>query len=211
MIAGWLLVLLFAVWTILIRIVDVQSIGPMGTDVGFAGLNRWFHRITGVHWGLYTVTDWLGLVPVSVCLWFGGVGLVQLVRRKGLLKVDADLLLLGIYYVVVFWGYLLFEMIPINYRPVLVEGRLETSYPSSTTLLVMSVMPTFGFQMSRRLKNRKTSRWMSLLATIFSLCMVMGRLLSGVHWLTDIIGAILLSNGLFYIYKAAVLLYGKEK
>jgi undecaprenyl-diphosphatase len=36
--------------------------------------------------------------------------------------------------------------------------------------------------------------------------MVAGRLISGVHWLTDIIGAILLSVGSFYIYKGIVLM-----
>lgn len=41
-------------------------------------------------------------------------------------------------------------MIPVNYRPVLIEGRLEASYPSSTTLLVVSVMPTLMFQAYRR-------------------------------------------------------------
>ena len=36
--------------------------------------------------------------------------------------------------------------------------------------------------------------------------MVAGRLVSGVHWVTDIIGACFLSIGLFNIYKAVVLL-----
>ena len=204
-------VTVFAVWTALIKLVDVQYIGPMETAVGLATINGWFHKLTGVHMWLYTVTDWLGLIPVFVCLMFGGIGFVQLMQRKKLLKVDRDILLLGIYYLLVIFGYLIFEMIPINYRPTLIEGRLEASYPSSTTLLVLSVMPTLVFQTHRRLKNRKAKRTIDIMTAIFSLFMIIGRLASGVHWLTDIIGSVLFSAGLFCIYRAVVLLYCKEE
>ena len=160
---------------------------------------------------LYTVTDWLGLIPVFVCLMFGGIGFVQLMQRKKLLKVDRDILLLGIYYLLVIFGYLIFETIPINYRPTLIEGRLEASYPSSTTLLVLSVMPTLVFQTRCRLKNRKAKRTIDIMTVVFSLFMIIGRLVSGVHWLTDIIGSVLFSAGLFCIYRAVVLLYCKEE
>lgn len=208
---GFSFVTVFAVWTALIKLVDVQYIGPMETVVGLATINGWFHKLTGVHMWLYTVTDWLGLIPVFVCLMFGGIGFVQLMQRKKLLKVDRDILLLGIYYLLVIFGYLVFEMIPINYRPTLIEGRLEASYPSSTTLLVLSVMPTLVFQTRRRLKNRKAKRIIDIMTVIFSLFMIIGRLVSGVHWLTDIIGSVLFSAGLFCIYRAVVLLYCKEE
>lgn len=207
---GILLLAAFAVWTFLIQTVDVQQIGPRQSAVGFATVNGWFHRLTNVHWMLYTLTDWLGLVPIVVCLLFACVGLAQLVQRRSLLKVDLDILLLGVYYVLVIFAYLLFEMIPLNYRPVLIEGILEASYPSSTTLLVLSVMPTLHFQAERRLKNSMLRRCIRVLTVLFSVFMVVGRLLSGVHWLTDIVGAILLSGGLFLLYKASVLRFCKE-
>ena len=208
--AGILLLAAFAVWTFLIQTVDVQQIGPRQSAVGFATVNGWFHRLTNVHWMLYTLTDWLGLVPIVVCLLFACVGFAQLVQRRSLLKVDLDILLLGVYYVLVIFAYLLFEMIPLNYRPVLIEGILEASYPSSTTLLVLSVMPTLHFQAERRLKNSKLRHGIKVLTVLFSVFMVVGRLLSGVHWLTDIVGAILLSGGLFLLYKASVLRFCKE-
>ena len=121
------LLLAFALWTLLIRCVDVQTAWPNGSEIGLASLNVWFHRLTGVHMVLYTVTDWLGLVPIAVCLGFGVLGLTQLLRRKSLRRVDPDLLLLGIYYILVILGYLLFEAVPINYRPILIEGRSEAS------------------------------------------------------------------------------------
>lgn len=202
--AGILLLMGFAVWTFLIQEVDVQPIGPNGSSVGFAALNGWFHQLTGVHWMLYTLTDWLGLVPICVCLIFAGAGFVQLVHRKSLLKVDLDIILLGVYYVLVIFGYLLFEMVPINYRPVLIEGFLEASYPSSTTLLVLSVMPTLYFQAQRRLTASALRQAIRIFSVLFSAFMVIGRLVSGVHWLTDIVGAVLLSSGIFLIYKASV-------
>lgn len=202
--AGILLLVGFAVWSFLIQEVDVQPIGPNGSSVGFAALNGWFHQLTGVHWMLYTLTDWLGLVPICVCLIFAGAGFVQLVQRKSLFKVDLDIIMLGAYYVLVIFGYLLFEMMPINYRPVLIEGFLEASYPSSTTLLVLSVMPTLYFQAQRRLNPNALRQTICIFSVLFSAFMVIGRLVSGVHWLTDIVGAVLLSSGIFLIYKASV-------
>lgn len=208
--AGILLLVGFAVWTFFIQEVDVQPIGPNGSFVGFAALNGWFHQLTGVHWMLYTLTDWLGLVPICVCLIFAGAGFVQLVQRRSLFKVDLDIIMLGAYYVLVIFCYLLFEMVPINYRPVLIEGFLEASYPSSTTLLVLSVMPTLYFQAQRRLTASALRQAIRIFSVLFSAFMVIGRLVSGVHWLTDIMGAVLLSSGMFQIYKVCVNLLCKE-
>ena len=211
LITGVSFMLVFVIWTWLIQKVDVQPVGQKGTDVGFAAFNCWFHRLTGVHMGLYTITDWLGLVPVFVCIVFGGIGLWQLIKRKNLFKVDTDLIYLGIYYVIVIFGYLFFEMCPINYRPILIEGILEASYPSSTTLLVLSVMPTLVLQANRRIENRYLKRIIYAFTIVFSVFMVIGRLVSGVHWFTDIMGAVFLSTGLFYLYKAVVLMLSGDK
>ena len=204
-------ILMFVVWTMLIQVVDVQAIGPNGAEVGFATMNGWFHKLTDVHMTLYTLTDWLGLIPVFVCIIFGGVGFVQLVKRRRICKVDIDIIFLGIYYLIVIASYLLFEMLPINYRPILIEGRMEASYPSSTTLLVLCVMPTLIEQINRRMKNAKIRKLIVYATTVFSIFMVFARLISGVHWFTDIIGAIILSVGLFLIYQAAVIWIYKDK
>ena len=211
LLVGSMFVVAFAVWTALLQIVDVQPIAQNGTYIGFASFNSWFHKLTGVHMTIYTITDWLGLIPLFVCMLFGGIGVAQLVKRKSLFKVDYDIIFLGIYYVVVIFSYLIFEMIPINYRPILIEGFMEASYPSSTTLLVLSVMPTLTLQVNRRLKNVVVKKTICILTSIFSVFMVIGRLVSGVHWFTDIVGSIILSVGLFCIYKAVALLCYKEE
>ena len=207
LILGIALLGMFVVWTWLIQCVDVQRAGANGTEIGFATFNCWFHSMTGVHMAIYMITDWLGLVPIFVCIAFGGVGFVQLIKRKSLFKVDRDLVFLGFYYGVVIFCYLLFEMIPINYRPILMDGMLEASYPSSTTLLVLSVMPTLVYQMNHRNTNLLLRRFIGLMTIIFSAFMVIGRLVAGVHWFTDIVGAVILSAGLYCLYKAMVLLF----
>ena len=213
--AGICLILVFAVWTILIQKVDVQPAGSYEPqkDVGFAGINTWFHGLTGFSETLYKITDWLGLVPIAICIGFGILGLIQMIKRKSLLKVDTDIILLGIFYIVVIAGYLLFEKITINYRPVLVDGlaKPESSYPSSTTLLVLSVMPTLIFQVNRRMENVNAKKSVTIIAVLFTAFMLIGRTVAGVHWLTDILGAVFLSAGLYLVYRAAVMKADQKK
>ena len=197
---GVSLVASFVLWTVLVSCVDVRKIGPKGSSVGFAALNRFAHELTGVNWLLYTVTDWLGLVPIGTALGFACLGLAQLVKRKSLRKVDYSILALGVFYIVVMAVYIFFETVVINYRPTLIDGYLEASYPSSTTMLVTCVMPTAAMQLNERIKNTALRRCAVILIIAFTVFTVMGRLFSGVHWITDIIGGALLSAGLVMTY-----------
>ena len=201
-ITGIFFLAVFTVWTVLVRFIDVQPIGPDGSSVGFAAANGFVHSLTGVHLALYTVTDWLGLVPIAFAFGFAVLGLIQWIKRKHIFQVDFSILVLGGFYIVTMAVYILFEMFVINYRPVLINGYLEASYPSSTTTLVMCVMPTAIMQFNRRIKRKAVRRCISLAISAFIAFMVIGRFLSGVHWLTDIIGGIFLSAGLVKIYSA---------
>ena len=200
LVLGVSLVLAFVLWTVLVRFVDVRAIGPEGSSVGFAALNGFVHELTGVNWFLYTVTDWLGVVPISVALGFAILGLVQLMKRKSLCKVDYSILALGVFYIVVMAAYIFFEMVVINYRPTIINGCLEASYPSSTTMLVMCLMPTAAMQLNVRIRNRVVRRCTIIAIIAFTTFMVIGRLISGVHWITDIIGGALVSSGLVLMY-----------
>ena len=190
----------FVVWTAAVRLVDVQPIGPQGSAVGFATINGWVHDLTGVHMALYAVTDWLGLVPIGAAIGFALLGLIQWIKRKHLRQVDFSILVLGGFYLLLMAAYVLFEVFVVNYRPVLINGCLEASYPSSTTMLVLCVMPTTLMQLNARIKSQTLKRWVGFGITAFILFMVIGRLLSGVHWFTDIIGGALLSAGLVMLY-----------
>ncbi len=195
---------LFAVWTGVVCFVDVQPIGPQGSDIGLATLNGWVHTLIGVHMTLYTVTDWLGLLPIAVAAGFGFCGLIQWIKRKSLWKVDRSILILGCFYIAVFAVYIFFEWFSLNYRPVLIENRLEASYPSSTTVLTLCVMVTALMQWKRRISNKMFKRFLQFADIVFIIFMVLGRLLSGVHWITDIIGGGLISVALILMYQWAV-------
>ena len=194
----------FVMWTVAIRFIDVQAIGPQESSVGFATINLFVHNLSGVHMSLYTITDWLCLVPLMFVMGFGTLGLIQWIKRKHFLKVDYSILVLGGFYILVMVAYVLFEVLVINYRPVLIDGYLEASYPSSTTMLVMCVMPTAIMQFDTRIKNDALKRCVTYAITAFIVFMVIVRLVSGVHWFTDIIGGALLSTGLVLMYRAII-------
>lgn len=194
------LLALFVLWTVAVRHLDVQAIGPNNSSVGFAALNGFVHQLTGTHMTLYTITDWLGLVPLCFALGFAFLGLIQLIQRRSILQVDYSILILGGFYILVMAAYLLFEAVVINYRPVLIDGRLEASYPSSTTMLALCVMPTAMLQLHDRIHNKTTQKMLLSALAAFTAFMVIGRLISGVHWFTDIVGGVLLSAGLVMLY-----------
>ena len=173
--AGVGVLLLFIAWTVALHFVDVGAIGPQNSSVGFSTLNKMVHGITGVHMLLYTITDWLGIIPICVALGFGILGLCEWVNRRKLLKVDYSLLTLGVFYIVVMAVFVFFERFVVNYRPVLINGILEASYPSSTTMLVMCVMPTALMQLNSRIKNKTIRVFISLIIILFKFTLKLRR------------------------------------
>ena len=198
------LLIAFAVWTVLVRTFDVRAIGPENTSVGFAALNGYVHALTGENMRLYVITDWLGLVPIGVALVFAILGSAQWIRRKSISKVDYSILVLGGFYVAVAAVYVLFELVHVNYRPMLINGALEVSYPSSTTMLVLCVMPTAIMQACSRIKKNAFKWTFSLIMGAFAIFMVVARVISGVHWISDIIGGTLISAALVIAYYSFV-------
>jgi undecaprenyl-diphosphatase len=170
--------------------------------VGFASLNGSFHRLTGVHMALYTLTDWLSLLPVALGAGFAALGAVQWIRRRRIGQVDRDLLALGGFYLLVLAVYLAFECFVVNRRPVLIGGIHEASYPSSTTVLVLCVGSTAVMQLKSRICHQGIRRWVCTVLIHYMAAMVLGRLLSGVHWLSDIIGGVFISGALVTLYGA---------
>ena len=194
----------FVLWTWAVCTVDVQPIGPLDSAVGFARLNGFVHRLTGVHLWLYDLTDWLSLIPFALVGGLGILGIVQWIRRKSLLRVDRSLLILGGFYLAVLAVYWFFEVWTVNYRPVLINGLLEASYPSSTTMLALCVLPTARMQLRCRIRNPLLGRCIGWLLVCLTVLLVVGRILSGVHWFTDSIGGVLASGGLAAGYAAVL-------
>ncbi len=199
--AGGLLIS-FILWTFLVAFIDVKPIGPEASEVGFATINGAFHKFTGENMWMYSLTDLFSIIPLALIAFFGLIGLAQWIKRKSFLRVDYDILALGGFYAVVMAVFVFFEKVVVNYRPVLIEGALEASYPSSTTMLCMCVIPTAMMQLHQRIDDAKIRKIVLNAGSAFTAFMVLFRLFSGVHWLTDIIGGALFSAGMVLLYDA---------
>lgn len=199
------LFLLFAVFTIFVAFFDVQPIGPEGSKVGFASVNRFVFQQLGVHPVWYEVTEWFGIAALMCAAGFGAMGLCQLIKRKSIRKVDRSILTMGMFYALVIICYLFFEQVVINCRPVILEEGLEASYPSSHAMLVVCIMATASMQIRTRFSEKKKfCLAVEIGAVLVSAVTVIGRLLSGVHWFTDIVGGLLLSAALTVLYSAVM-------
>lgn len=199
------LFLLFAIFTVLVKFVDVRAIGPEGSSVGFAGINEWAFATFGESKILYDLTEVLGLLTFVIIGGFAVLGIYQLIKGKSIKKVDANIIVLGIFYVVVLVFYLVFEILIINYRPVLIEGELEASYPSSHTMLSICVVASAIIVLNKMFSNKEWAKTaVSAVGYLLITLTVAGRLLSGVHWLTDIIGGVLLASSLVMLFYTAI-------
>ena len=185
-------------WIALIKCVDVAAIGPAGTSVGLSRLNQAVHDLTGVHMLWYDITDWLGILAVLAVAAMALLGLVQLIRRRSLLKVDREILCLGGLYLVIFLLYVFFEKVIVNYRPVIMPGCTapEASFPSSHTMLTCVVLGGILMVLDNYVKHKGACTALKALCWLVMVVAVVGRLISGVHWFTDIIGGLLISAAL---------------
>ena len=201
---------LFAVaiiYTLLVKYIDVQEIGPNDSLVGFATINNFMFNLTGVNMLWYDITDWWGFVPLFIAFIYAMIGFIQMIKRRNILKVDKEILGLGVYYIIVIGLYIFFETCIINYRPTLMDGILEASYPSSHTLLSVCICGSSLIINKYLFKNRNFFKAENIISILSILVIVIGRFISGVHWFTDIIGAILISIALlkaFYIYVKSI-------
>ena len=205
------LFIITAVYTLLVMKYDVQNIGPKGSSVGFAGINGLVHKALPYNETWYKITKYLGVVPFLYCVFYGLQGIMQLIKHKSIKKVDKRLLYLGLFYVVMLAVYVLADKIVINYRPILEDGVLESSYPSSHTLLAVCVCASSLLIAKYYIKNPKLLRLFNYGTMILMAVLVIGRLLSGVHWLTDIMGGIIISTFLVYLYYSFIYSYKKTR
>ena len=199
LIIAWLLIASCALFTIFVKIIDVNYIGYTNTPVGFSTINEFVFNLFGVNLLWYYITDWLGIMPILLSISYAIIGPCQLIKRKSFLKVDKELYILACFYIILIGIYIFFETLIINYRPVLIDGFLEASYPSSHTLMAITLCGSSIIINNRLFKNKfsKLINFMSYCIIAITIC---GRLVSGVHWFTDIIGGLLISFTLLYIF-----------
>ena len=205
LLAAGILLIAFILFTVLLRLVDVRAAGPAEAPVGFAGFNGFvFGLFGGEHLFWYDLTDWIGVVAILAAAGFAVLGLCQLISRKSFKKVDTDLYILACFYIVVAAAYVFFELCIINTRPVLLGETPEASYPSSHTMIVLAIFATAIMQICSRVHSRVLRTVLIWICAVLMGVTLVGRLISGVHWATDIIGGLLLSASLVLFYRSAV-------
>lgn len=198
--------LLTVILIALVRLVDVAPIGADGTSIGLSHLNQFVFDLFGVNMLWYNITDWLGVAAVLTGFVFAVTGLVQLIKRRSLLKVDREILALGGLYIVVIGLYLFFENVIVNYRPIIMPDntRPEASFPSSHTMLVCVIMGSAAMLINRYIRNKPLNRILRAVCYVIIGVTVVGRLIAGVHWFTDILGGILISVTLLSLYEEVI-------
>lgn len=199
--------ILSIIFTSLIIFVDKQNIGAGNTSVGFAGLNKFFQNLFEYNNTFYKLTEILGYLVLCIALSYMIILLVQLIKRKSLKKVDVELLLVAIFYVAIVIIYILFEISKINFRPVLLDGELEASYPSSHTMIAVFICTTAILINQKLINNKAIKITLDCTIGILGTMVVIGRIISGVHWITDIIGAILISTTLVLLYTTLLYIF----
>lgn len=202
LVKGIIILLATIAFTVCLTKVDVKPIGPNNTSVGLSAINQKFRMDYNETY--YKISKYLGYAALLIPVVYAGIGVYQLITRKSFKKVDKKLYYLAIFYVVVLATYILFEKVVINYRPVMLNGELEASFPSSHTLMSLC------FAISAILINRNIFKDTTLMAVINTTLFILGasvmvfRFISGVHWFTDIVGATLYALSYLSIFKAFV-------
>lgn len=197
---------------VLIKLVDVAPIGPCGSAIGLSSLNGALKNALGESALLDKLTDLLMLLAIAAVAVFAVIGVIQLFKRKSLWRIDAEILCLGGAMVLLAFLYAFFEVVVVNYRPVLDEGELAASFPSSHTLLALSVFLCLIFILGSYLKKPSLLLALKIAAGALAGISVVGRLLSGVHWFTDILGGVLIGFAVVFLFAAVLsLLKSKEK
>ena len=193
------LIILSVVFTLLVKNIDVKPIGPNESLVGFADINKLFHNLIGSNMVIYEITEIIGLIPLLIALIYVIIGIKQLITRKSLLKVDKEIYLLGLFYILVLGVYIFFEKVVINYRPVLIDNILEPSYPSSHTLMSICICIS-SIMINKKLFRNNLADIENIISIIVMVLIIVGRIISGVHWFTDILGGIIISSTLVVLF-----------
>ena len=197
-----ILLVIAIVYTVLVKTVDVKAIGPKDTSVGFASLNEPVKNALQYNETFYKISKYLGFLAFGFIGLYGLIGVIQLVREKSIFKVDREIIGLGVFYVVFLVIYVLFEKIALNYRPVLMDGELEASFPSTHTLLALCICGSAIMVNGKVIKNDLLRRLLNIVAGLLMLGIVVTRVMSGVHWASDIIGGVIISLFLLTALKA---------
>ncbi len=197
------------VYVYLVKTVDVKAIGPNKSSVGFSKINKAYMDLVGSNMTIYKLTEIVGLIVLLIVGIYGLIGLIQLIKRKSLFKVDREIISLGVLYVLMLMVYVFFEKFIINYRPIIIDGELEASFPSSHTVLSICICIS-SLIVSKKYVPKKFMNLTTFITVLLLTIVFLGRTISGVHWISDILGGVIISLTLL-MYFYTILKWKKEK
>lgn len=205
------LFILFGILTWTLVNVDVQPIGPESSTIGLASINKIVDDWIGTSEFWYKTTEVFGYLGILTAVGFALIGFGQLISRKSLFKIDSSIIILGIFYILVIGIYILFEKVIINYRPVIIDGELAASFPSTHTMMILSIMGMGIVQFGRIIRDKMKLKIVNTLSILIILVTIIGRMLSGVHWFTDILGGILISLALVFLFYSVTDIFERKR
>jgi len=202
------ILILFVIFTVLVKTVDVQYIS-VGTSelnyyIGFYSMNSvardWAESLNKSDFAK-TLSDIVLYLSFAFVIGFTGVTIFQIIKNKSFKAVDRRYYILFATYVAVVILYFAFEVVRINYSP-MVEDKLKPSYPSThvfvatvfyicSTLTAIDMIPI----------EKRPLRILTIVLIVFLVLLVgFVRFLSGRHWLSDIIAGYLLAGFVTSLY-----------
>lgn len=209
------LLVIAVVFTILVTKVDVKTVevkpiegvtqeGVLTTEVGFATLNQAVSNKVGFSETFYKISKYAGYLALILVAFYGFTGLIELLQKKSLKGVNKVLYALAAFYVCVAIVYVVFEVLVINYRPVDLGEGLEASFPSSHTLLALCVCGSSLIVSKYVIKKENFKKCLNIISWVVMILVVCTRILSGVHWITDIFGGVLISLFMIQVFSCVV-------
>lgn len=191
---------LFLLLIVLVKTVDVKAVGPNGSKIGFASFNNFLFENLGKNKFWYNFTKVFGIISILIAVGFVGYGVYEIIKKRNLKNIDSDILAMGIVFASLVFVYLFFEIVKVNFRPVLIDGKLEVSFPSSHTMLCLTIFGVATMFACGRLKNVWVKGTCIVGSSLVAILVSIGRIFAGVHWFTDVLGAILISACLVLLY-----------
>lgn len=207
---------LFIILIILLKCVDVKTLYDCDS-IGLAGLNKVYYK--EYNKALDILSDVIFYLVIAFNVFLIVLYAINLSKTKSLkagykFYIYFSILLLGI----ILW--LLFDkVICINTRPNIKDGVVEGSFPSTHVFLTAYIVLSSPYLFLKMEKNKGLEKanklgFEEIITIIFisiALVMTVLRLYSGMHWLTDCVGGLILGFFLFGLFYLFVCIFKNKK
>lgn len=174
---------------------DKAVIAESGKEVGLSSINNLVKY--SYKENLDLMTDLLFYVTFTVVVFEGCLGIIQLVTRKSLFKVDKEIIIFGISLVVMVVLWLVFDhLLKINVRPI---DANEGSFPSTHVMMATFLALASHAFICMKYETRLPKYLSLVLAIIIISTITFGRVACGMHYITDVTGGLFMGLALYFI------------